>query len=526
MTEATRTTRLLRWMRSLLVLVAAGLAMWLAVDGPEAVRRRAIETLRAEQGVLAHQAAARIGETLHRLLDRLADPALRAASGIEVARDPGTVRRALAAVQQHVRLPEGTVLFVHDADGHVVAATGDVLGAATRPFEQHPHIPEHGAWREGAGLCRTCFERMHRIAVASPLGAGRFLAAALPIDDLVDMALTPIVQPGRRRAWLSDDGTVLYVGAAAQPPPPDDEGWVRAVARLPRPAPPWEVHVAASAAALGAPVLTSAQRLLATAASVVVLLALAALLGLVEMRRRHAADLARAAELAHQDKLVTLGSLTAGLGHEIRNLVTALAGNLDLMRSAPTIPTEFGEDLRAAGEAADRLRELAADLTRFGRRDADPPAPRPLHEAVDEALRILRPALRHRGTVRFDRRATPVVSQVGGQLTQVFVNLIRNALDAMQPNPGRIRIELSCTESEAIVVVEDEGPGIPPERLGDVFAPFFTTKSGGTGLGLAVCSEIVQRHGGTIEASNRTDRSGARFVVRLPRVDGIVAQPA
>ncbi|OGQ12242.1 MAG: hypothetical protein A2138_17110 [Deltaproteobacteria bacterium RBG_16_71_12] len=145
-------------------------------------------------------------------------------------------------------------------------------------------------------------------------------------------------------------------------------------------------------------------------------------------------------------------------------------------------------------------------------------APRPLRTAVEEALRLVRPWLKHGPRVEADYRADPVVAQRGGQLTQVLLNLVRNAAEAMAGRSGLIRVEVSNTGATARVLVEDEGPGLPGDVQARLFEPFFTTKpvGVGTGLGLSVCAEIVRRHGGSIAADNRTDRAGARFVVELP----------
>jgi signal transduction histidine kinase len=103
----------------------------------------------------------------------------------------------------------------------------------------------------------------------------------------------------------------------------------------------------------------------------------------------------------------------------------------------------------------------------------------------------------------------------GGQLRQVFDNLLKNAVEAM-PDGGRIRIASQEGEGDFTVSIADSGPGISPENLPRMFLPFFTTKKvgSGTGLGLSVCYGIVKMHGGTIQAANNPD-GGACFTVRI-----------
>jgi signal transduction histidine kinase len=105
---------------------------------------------------------------------------------------------------------------------------------------------------------------------------------------------------------------------------------------------------------------------------------------------------------------------------------------------------------------------------------------------------------------------------VPDQITQVFLNIIINAIEAM-PSGGDLRLETLLSEDGRWVVVcfHDTGPGMSPEQIANLFEPFYTTKSDGTGLGLAISYGIVERHGGMIEVSSRPDQ-GTSFVVKLP----------
>jgi len=510
------------WIPLSLVLVALGLSVWLGIAGPAAVRAKAAETLQAEQAVIAQQGATRIEAILANVADRLADPAMRRASGIEAASGPAALHDALSRVPREGPLDAHVVLFVHDEEGHVLAADEAALGPMAAEFAAHRHASRAERWAAGADVCPMCLAHLHQVSVASPLGGGRFLTANVDAAVVAKRSLESLLAGTGRAAWLTDTaGTVIYAVGER----PDEVGgadWMRALASIARPAAGWQVHIAASTALVGQRVARSAAGLLLGAAGIGLLLAVAAALTYRDVRGRHRQELARAAELAHHEKLMTLGALTASIGHEVRNIVTALAANVEFARASSSDSAETAEALRDADESARRLRELAGDLTTYGRRDGSAPAPRPLRAPVEEALRLARPWLKHGPRTEADFQGDPVVAQVGGQLAQVFLNLVRNAAEAMTGRSGLIRVEVSSTGPTARVLVEDEGPGLPADSRARLFEPFFTTKPAGlgTGLGLSVCAEIVRRHGGSIAAENRADRAGARFVVELPCVSG------
>ncbi|MBI2375693.1 MAG: HAMP domain-containing histidine kinase [Deltaproteobacteria bacterium] len=510
------------WIPLSFVLVALGLSVWLGVAGPAAVRARAAETLQAEQVVIAHQGAARIEAILASVADRLADPAMRRVSGIEAASGPAALRDSLSRVPREGLLAGHVVLLVHDEEGRVLATDEAELGPMAAEFGEHRHENRAGRWESGAGVCPMCLAHLHQISVASPLGGGRYLTANVDAAVVAKRSLESLLAGAGRAAWLTDEvGTELYA-AGERPAKVGGADFIRARAPLARPAAGWQVHIAASTSLVGQGVARSAAGLLLGAAGIALLLAIAAALTYRDVRQRHHQELARAAALAHHEKLTTLGALTASIGHEMRNIVTALAVNIDFALQSPSGSAETAEALRDADDAARRLRELAVDLTAYGRRDGSAPASRPLRAPVEEALRMVRPWLKHGPRVQTDFQGDPVVAQVGGQLAQVFLNLVRNAAEAMTGRSGLIRVEVSNTGPTARVLVEDEGPGLPADVLAHLFEPFFTTKAAevGTGLGLSVCAEIVRRHGGSVAAENRADRVGARFVVELPCVSG------
>jgi signal transduction histidine kinase len=233
--------------------------------------------------------------------------------------------------------------------------------------------------------------------------------------------------------------------------------------------------------------------------------------------------------LMQSEKLSAVGELAAKLAHEVLNPLAGMKAAVQLLASQGAV-VPGGAEVVDTAEALDReisrVEGLIRRLVDFSR----PLAPRVevasvetlLDDAVEAAQAVLK---RHRVTV--DRRAHPGLLPVEVDpllFTQVLVNLLANAAEAMAPAGGRV--ELSARQmrvlgrDEIAIRVSDEGPGIPEAQLGELFKPFFTTKPNGHGLGLAVSQNIVLEHGGRIVASNRpaSDGGGASFEVQLPVV--------
>jgi len=139
-----------------------------------------------------------------------------------------------------------------------------------------------------------------------------------------------------------------------------------------------------------------------------------------------------------------------------------------------------------------------------------------VNEEIDRTLSLMEPRLKGGVTIERDYAELPRIRCFAGQLSQVFMNLLMNAVDAMEGS-GTIRIQTRPSDVGVTLVFEDDGPGIPPEVLERVFEPFFTTKpvGKGTGLGLSLSYGIVERHGGTMRAESQLGE-GTRFVIELP----------
>jgi two-component system NtrC family sensor kinase len=261
--------------------------------------------------------------------------------------------------------------------------------------------------------------------------------------------------------------------------------------------------------------------------------------------------------LVQSEKLATLGQLVAGLAHEIntplgyvqnnlamtRDLLPAAAEFVDaadsLLAAAPDDdtaerraqrldearaafdPSLFGELsglLDDALHGVAQISDLVANLKDFSRVDAAHTDAVDLHGLIDAALRIAGHLLKKRNVqVQCRYGDVPPLRCAPAQINQVLLNLIGNAAQAIDHDEGLIVIRTQMLGGHALVAVQDNGRGIPPDVLPRIFEPFFTTKpvGQGTGLGLSICQQIVQAHGGRIAATSASP-SGTRFVVALP----------
>ncbi len=224
--------------------------------------------------------------------------------------------------------------------------------------------------------------------------------------------------------------------------------------------------------------------------------------------------------LEAQDRLVSLGMLSAGVAHEMNTPLAVLHGSIEKMLET-TADAHARSRLERMRRVTERLRQISAGLLDFARARRPEHGPVELRPLVEEAWQLV--AIDDKSaSVHFTNLipAGECVRGNSGQLVQVFVNLLRNALHAVGPN-GRIGAgsQSRTLDGHAAIAVhiEDNGPGIPPEVLPDIFDAFVTTRldARGTGLGLTVAEGIVNQHGGSITACNCSG-GGARLEVVLP----------
>jgi two-component system NtrC family sensor kinase len=234
-------------------------------------------------------------------------------------------------------------------------------------------------------------------------------------------------------------------------------------------------------------------------------------------------------QLVRSEKLTALGKLSASVAHEINN---PLAGILTFAKLVSrTLAEGPPDDARRAAlqrnlalieRETQRCSSIVRNLLDFSRERPMQPRPLDPRAPLDEALSLLEDQLKTHG-IELERDLSPVPEVVAdfGQLRQAFVNIAFNACEAMG-NSGRLKVATRPAGNAVEVVIEDTGPGIPPDRLTKIFDPFFTTKEKGTGLGLSVVYGIVEKHGGTISVDSEVGR-GTAFTIRLPATSAAAA---
>ncbi|NTX58206.1 histidine kinase [Myxococcus llanfairpwllgwyngyllgogerychwyrndrobwllllantysiliogogogochensis] len=244
-------------------------------------------------------------------------------------------------------------------------------------------------------------------------------------------------------------------------------------------------------------------------------------------------------KIRERDRLAALGEMAAGLAHEIRNPLGAIKGAaqcLDPMR----LPGEDGEFLEVIVEEVNRLNGVVTAFLDYARPMKQSFGPTDLNEVVTRTMRLIQndvPA-----NVQLAVELDLLLPRADGdaeQLKQVLINLVQNAVQALDTREGRITVRTEKPErfgefrnagGEVLEVrVSDNGPGIPSDQQPHIFVPFFTTKQKGTGLGLAICQRIVKNHGGSISVQSKASE-GTTFIIRLPALpaekpaEGLVAE--
>jgi PAS domain S-box-containing protein len=217
--------------------------------------------------------------------------------------------------------------------------------------------------------------------------------------------------------------------------------------------------------------------------------------------------------LRRSEKLAATGRLAATIAHEINNPLTAVTNLLYLLRDG------FNPDyLSMAEQEVARISYIVKQTLGFYRTSSNP-APVNLAELIDEVVAVFRTKIRANDVnIETQYRCKEAINGFATELSQVFGNLVGNALDAMQPG-GTLRLRTVACGRGMRVTVADNGSGIPPRDLGKIFQPFFTAnKEGGTGLGLWLAREIVEKHGGEIRVRSSTSaqRHGTVFMIWLP----------
>jgi two-component system NtrC family sensor kinase len=233
-------------------------------------------------------------------------------------------------------------------------------------------------------------------------------------------------------------------------------------------------------------------------------------------------------KLLHNDRLASLGQLSASVAHEINNPVSGVLNLSMLMQRMlkddgipPDRIQEFRKYLSQVVNETARVGRIVSDLLSFSRRSKPQRAPADLNRIVKTTLSLAQHKMKL-SNVSVEQNLCenlPLAACDPSQMQQVVLNLLLNAAEATQSKGDRhVRVSTEAADGEVRLVIADNGEGIQPENLAKIFDPFFTTKSEGkgVGLGLAVSYGIVQEHGGDIEVKSQVGQ-GATFIVSLPR---------
>jgi two-component system NtrC family sensor kinase len=222
-------------------------------------------------------------------------------------------------------------------------------------------------------------------------------------------------------------------------------------------------------------------------------------------------------QLAQTEKMAAMGRLAASLAHEINNPLQAIYNCLHMLLHFDLETEDRQEYLQTATEEVERLSGIVTRTLDFARRPPQEMKAADLNEIIAKVLTLANKYFQH-CHIELEQELSlhlPPILATADELTQVLLNLILNAVDAM-PEGGTLRVTSWLGEDKRVAVaLSDTGRGIPPEYLQRIFEPFFSTKNNGTGLGLAISYSIVQRHGGEIKVESQVEE-GTTFTVWLP----------
>jgi signal transduction histidine kinase len=220
------------------------------------------------------------------------------------------------------------------------------------------------------------------------------------------------------------------------------------------------------------------------------------------------------------ERLAEIGSLTGGLAHEIKNPLSTVQLNLQLLREdlVPNNPayTRITSRLETVQKETGRLREILDDFLRYAGRIELDRKPTELNELLSELVDFFLPqAQLSRVQLRLRRHPTPVVADVDARLIkQAVLNLLINGLQAMS-HGGELILSLTTQGRNAVIDVIDTGPGIAQDQLNRIFTAYYTTRKGGTGIGLAMARRIAEEHGGRIAVRSEVGK-GSDFYLTIP----------
>lgn len=225
-------------------------------------------------------------------------------------------------------------------------------------------------------------------------------------------------------------------------------------------------------------------------------------------------------KLIQAEKLASIGRVSAGMAHEIRNPLTSVKLNIQKVLQSYKLDEVDKEHLKISWEGISRMEVIVKDLLNYTRSSELNLDRFSIQEILEESIKMIADSFGQKRILleKDYQEGLPLVSVDGEKLRQVFLNVLRNAYEAVEEE-GKIGISLSLADEDASgkikVVISDNGPGIPVKDVENIFEPFYTTKTTGTGLGLAIARKIIEQHKGTIRAIPHK-RKGASFEILIP----------
>ena len=229
------------------------------------------------------------------------------------------------------------------------------------------------------------------------------------------------------------------------------------------------------------------------------------------------------AQLEQLQRIASVGAVASSIAHEFNNILTTILNQAKFgLRTSD--PEKARHSFNKVLESAKRAAKITTGILALSRNRVSRMQPTDVAAMVDEVLAVVEKDLtKHQVRLERDFREAPVADMVAAQIQHVLMNLIINARQAMSSG-GVVRVSIDCNRASNMVEIgiQDAGPGIEPQKLAQIFEPFFTTKQGpdqeghgGSGLGLSICREIIERHQGRIRVESLVGK-GTKFVVKLP----------
>jgi signal transduction histidine kinase len=220
-------------------------------------------------------------------------------------------------------------------------------------------------------------------------------------------------------------------------------------------------------------------------------------------------------QIIHSEKLASMGRLAAGIAHEIGNPLTSIFSFVQILREME-VDDFRKESLNTIYFHINRISEILKQLSGFSKMPAGEPKKCQINDIIESSINLIQYDKKAKN-IRISRDLSPSIPETicdGNYLSQVFVNLTLNAIDAM-PDQGVLTVRSLLKANDIMIQFEDTGIGIPKEELTRIFDPFYTTKEKGTGLGLAVSYDIVKKMNGTLSVESEVGK-GSIFTVIIP----------